>query len=392
MEAKTEFDKLMRDAVAIKSAQLSQYRRKFDKWPQFHQAGLYYSDSFASIRSLPFSEKIPVYESKKQEGTVFFNSEDYQQALHKYEETLTLFRWVKNRNEKWRNSGIEDDDLTIENIEKSPQIVEMMVSLYLNIALCNIKLVNWKEAVMACDEALELDPENVKAMYRKSLALTLPAGSDLDDFRSAIRILTKALGIDPQNSQVRSKLHEFKIFLKEQKSKSKETFHSFFKKPAYEDAEPEDTSAKNNAEYDELISKGECTVKDLRSNGKTMEARKLEKNIKLMKNYKEKAVNDAKKKMIDFDNPSEEMKKNAKEFGLDLEDPIVKAELNRMKEKQLQKQKIGKKGEKPEKIQKKNQTVRALPQKNYSYIWWILGIFIIFIGAYMYVPTEHELW
>ena len=53
MESKTEFDKLMRDAVAIKSAQLSQYRRKFDKWPQFHQAGLYYSESFASLRSAP---------------------------------------------------------------------------------------------------------------------------------------------------------------------------------------------------------------------------------------------------------------------------------------------------------------------------------------------------
>lgn len=31
-----EFDKLMKDAVAIKSAQMSKLRRKFDSWPQFH--------------------------------------------------------------------------------------------------------------------------------------------------------------------------------------------------------------------------------------------------------------------------------------------------------------------------------------------------------------------
>ena len=386
MESKTEFDKLMRDAVAIKSAQLSQYRRKFDKWPQFHQAGLYYSESFASLRSAPWSEKIHAYNSKKQEGTTFFLSEDYQQALHKYEEALTLFRWVRNRNEKWRNSGIEDDDLTVETIEKNEETVEMMVSLYLNISLCNLKLKNWNEAVMACDEALALDKNNVKALYRKSLALTTPAGSDLDDYRKAIVLLKEALQIEPNNSIVKQKLYEFKKFLDDQKVKSKATFHSFFKKPAYDDAVPE-KNLNTSKEYNDLISKGEEMIKDLRSNGKDQEAKKLEKNVKLMKNYKKKALEEAKQKRFDFDNPNEDMKKSAKEFGIDLDDPIVKQELNRLKnEKKLQKS--DKKDKKNKSILKPSQTEK----KVYNYKWWVLIILAVFTSFYLYRPNESELW
>ena len=394
MEAKSEFDKLMREAVAIKSAQLSQYRRKFDKWPQFHQAGLYYSESFASLRSSPLSDKLSTYETKKQEGTSLFQSSDFQQALHKYEEALTLFRWVKNRNDKWRNAGIEDDDLTVETVELTPEAIEMMVSLYLNIALCNIKLTNWSEAVQACDEALILDSNNVKALYRKSLALTLPAGSDLDDYRTAITLLNKALEIEPQNQVVRQKLIEFKKFLKEQKIKSKETFHSFFKKPAYADAEPE-VNTSNRNEYEELMTRGQSTLKDLIANGKEEEAKKLEKNLKLMEQYKKKAIIDAKKKALDFNNPTEEMKANAKQYGLDLEDPMIKAELNKLKEKKgAKKDKTKAKSEgKPKGIIK----TRPKPQieaqeKGYKYMWWALGIMVIILAAYLYYPNEAELW
>jgi hypothetical protein len=398
MEAKTEFDRLMREAVAIKSAQLAQYRKKFDLWPQFHQAGLYYSDSFANMRESTLEEKVPVYETKKKEGTDLFSAGDYQGALHKYEETLTLFRWVKNRNEKWRNSGIEDDDLTIEYVEVNDQSKEMMIALYLNIALCNLKLETWKEAIAACDEALILDNQNVKALYRKAVALTLPAGSDLDDYRTGIKLLSEALKYDPTNAMVRQKLVEFQDFLHEQKKKSKETFHSFFKKPAYEDAQPEkNTNAVK--EYQDLIEKGENMVKDLKSHGKDSEAKKLEKNVTLMKKYKEKALNEAKKKTLDFDNPTEEMKKNAKEFGIDLDDPIVKAELNKLKNRKADELSSD---EEENKVQEKSSKGILKPGRSrdmviekeswFSWKMWLLGLAVMIFGIYWYTPNETELW
>jgi tetratricopeptide (TPR) repeat protein len=88
-----------------------------------------------------------------------------------------------------------------------------------------------KDAVVACSEVLRIDPRNVKALYRKAVALAEPAGSDLDDYKVAIKLLVQAVEIDPANTEVRSKLSEYREFLKAQQVKSKETFHSFFKKP-----------------------------------------------------------------------------------------------------------------------------------------------------------------
>ena len=247
---------------------------------------------------------------------------------------------------------------------------------------------------MACEEALLLDSNNVKAMYRKALALTIPAGSDLDDYRIAIKLLNKALAIDPYNSVVRKKLIEYQEFLKDQKVKSKETFHSFFKKPAYHDAVPEKNTS-GIKEYDELINKGEEVIKDLKSNGKRQEAKKLEKNVKLMKKYKTKAIKEAKEekeKLLDFDNPTEEMKKNALEHGLDLDDPMIRAELNKLKEKEIRKQSQNKTTKIPKKEVPNTQEDILENSKNFSYKWWIIGIIVIFTGIYFYSPAEKELW
>jgi hypothetical protein len=383
MEGKTEFDRLMRDAVAIKSAQLAQYRKKFDLWPQFHQAGLYYCESFKHLHNGPLREIVPFYEEKKKEALKLFQSQEFQQALHKYEEILTIFRWVENRNEKWRNSGIEDDDLTVCHAEKNELVNEMVIAIYLNIALCNLKLQVWKEAVAACDEVLAIDPQNVKGLYRKALALTTPVGSDLDNYRDAIKLLAKALHNEPGNFEVREKLNEFKAFLADQKEKSKKTFGSFFKKHAYEDVEP---AKVNNAarEYEELIEKGENMVKDLRAKGKKTEARSLQKNVKLMKKHKEKAIEEAKKKALDFENPSEEMKKSALEFGIDLNDPVVQAELKKLKQ--------GKELENLESLENSEEEENQSERKVSSYKWIFLAIFIAFLAFFFYNPSPAEMW
>lgn len=140
MEGKTEFDRLMKEAVALKTAQMSKSRTKFDSWPQFHQAGLYYSETFKSIRDEPGGKKIAAFELKKNEGTELFKNDEYQKALYKYEEALTVFRWVQNKNQNWKNSGIEDTDLTPHIEELNEESKQCVIACYLNIALCNIKL------------------------------------------------------------------------------------------------------------------------------------------------------------------------------------------------------------------------------------------------------------
>jgi hypothetical protein len=47
------------------------------------------------------------------------------------------------------------------------------VPLYNNLALCQIKLERWADAVESCDAALKLAPMDVKALYRRERCIVL---------------------------------------------------------------------------------------------------------------------------------------------------------------------------------------------------------------------------
>lgn len=44
----------------------------------------------------------------------------------------------------------------------------MALSCVLNIGACKLKMSNWQGAVDSCLEALEIDPSNTKALYRRA--------------------------------------------------------------------------------------------------------------------------------------------------------------------------------------------------------------------------------
>lgn len=232
------FDQLMKEAVALKSAQLSRYRPKFDSWPEFHQAGLYYSNTWESLRTEGLQKQCEAFDGKKADGLKLLEEGDTQKALYRFEEALCVFRWVESSRKNWKNEGIEDDDLTIHEAEVETEAVRSRVlSAYLNISLCCMRLDQHKDAVRACDEVLKVDPRNVKALYRKAVSLAQPSGSDIDDYKAAIKLLITALQIDPSNAAAREKCLSYQSFVQQQSAKSKETFGSFFRKPIVQEGD-----------------------------------------------------------------------------------------------------------------------------------------------------------
>ncbi len=71
---------------------------------------------------------------------------------------------------KWRQEPIDDATLvyveeTGNDEEEKRIIASTKLLCYINIAACQLKLNNPETAIEAANEALKLDPRNVKALY-----------------------------------------------------------------------------------------------------------------------------------------------------------------------------------------------------------------------------------
>ena len=60
-----------------------------------------------------------------------------------------------------------------ENEEEIEKLKNIKLILYLNLAACYLKMKEFKNAKLICEEALKIDSKNKKAYFRRSKSLTL---------------------------------------------------------------------------------------------------------------------------------------------------------------------------------------------------------------------------
>lgn len=137
------------------------------------------------------TEKIEASREKKEQGNSLFKVGKYQRAAKKYDKAAKY---------------IEHDNSF--SAEEKKQSKVLKVSCNLNHAACCLKLKDFKEAAKLCSKVLELESQNVKALYRRAQAYIETADLDLAEFD-----IKRALEIEPQNREVRL---EYKILKQKQ--------------------------------------------------------------------------------------------------------------------------------------------------------------------------------
>ncbi|XP_012857389.1 PREDICTED: 70 kDa peptidyl-prolyl isomerase-like isoform X2 [Erythranthe guttata] len=133
-------------------------------------------------------ERISECETNKNDGNILFKDGKFELASNKYDKAAKYVEY---------NHSFSD--------EQKNQANSLRLSCYLNEAACKLKIGEYKEVTKLCTKVLELDPYNVKALFRRSQAYM--GTSDLEKAEEDIK---RALSIDPNNRDVKIKHKELK--------------------------------------------------------------------------------------------------------------------------------------------------------------------------------------
>uniref|UniRef100_A0A8C6TRQ6 peptidylprolyl isomerase n=1 Tax=Neogobius melanostomus TaxID=47308 RepID=A0A8C6TRQ6_9GOBI len=151
--------------------------------PLLYQLQLWDVQRKADPQSLPIAERIRIGNHKRERGNFYFQREEYNRAAQAYCMGLEISTEEKN------------------NTFRSKLVLLKCLN---NLAMVQLKLEQQEQALKTCREALQLDPQNVKALFRCGKLL-----SDKGEYKEGMELLKKALKLEPT-----TKVRKYSIFYK----------------------------------------------------------------------------------------------------------------------------------------------------------------------------------
>ncbi|XP_023224831.1 LOW QUALITY PROTEIN: peptidyl-prolyl cis-trans isomerase D-like [Centruroides sculpturatus] len=145
----------------------------------------------------------------KSSGNIYFNKEDFVTANLKYKKAL-----------RYLNRLHEVNDLKKEEEKKLSSIV---LPCILNSAACKIKLKRYDAAIEDCNEALDIESQSSKALFRRGQAYH---GSR--DYERSLADLHEALRLTPNNKAIIAEITAVKGEIQAYKAKEKKAYAKLF--------------------------------------------------------------------------------------------------------------------------------------------------------------------
>nr|AAS56285.1 YLR216C [Saccharomyces cerevisiae] len=159
-----------------------------------------------------FDTVLKAIETVKNIGTEQFKKQNYSVALEKY---VKCDKFLKE---------YFPEDLEKEQIEK---INQLKVSIPLNIAICALKLKDYKQVLVASSEVLYAEAADekakAKALYRRGLAYY-----HVNDTDMALNDLEMATTFQPNDAAILKAIHNTKLKRKQQNEKAKKSLSKMF--------------------------------------------------------------------------------------------------------------------------------------------------------------------
>ncbi|KAL4224000.1 Inactive peptidyl-prolyl cis-trans isomerase fkbp6 [Mactra antiquata] len=152
------------------------------------QAGLndYFSMTEEEKRNVPFTDVVKLYHTIANEAKHYFQEGRIRQAVTKYRKASQL---------------LEERRLKDEAEEKEQR--KLLLRVYINLALCCIKLAHSGRAIGYCRQSLDIEKNNAKALYLNGRAL-----HQLGEYERAISCLKRAQRIKPGNREINEEMEK----------------------------------------------------------------------------------------------------------------------------------------------------------------------------------------
>ncbi len=220
----------------------------------------------------------------------------------------------------------------------------MIKTSLLNISLVYLILKDYSNTRNACDEVLKLEPNNVKALYRKAKSYIDDPKSLIDEYIQAEKLLELAHKIKPNNLEIKNTLEQFSKKLNDDKKKENKVYKNYYHRINNERSN--NNSINNNNEIEKKMKNEEdngvaqirmmnlilemCHKQksEFERNGLQKEVKKYEKIMKQAKKYRDE-LNDLLE--MDFNNPNEKLLNLSRKEGIDLKDKNVQKYFNDLK-------------------------------------------------------------
>jgi len=159
------------------------------------------------------SEKLEQAKLQKEKGTKYFTCNKLHLATKVY---LKVFKYLDTESDFNDEAKVERDRIAL--------------ATHLNLALCYLKTDQNLLARDECTKALELDPKNEKALFRRGQAQLGLASPEI-----AIKDFQEVLNIQPKNTAASKQIVICNKLIKQQLSKEKKLYANMFDKFAQED-------------------------------------------------------------------------------------------------------------------------------------------------------------
>ena len=157
-------------------------------------------------RKLKKVDRMRLVVKNKEEGNELFKGNNFRPAAARYHKALT-------HASKFFDLSPED----------TTEVNQLKLSLYLNLSQCYIKLENWENALRNIEEALKIDPNNPKAIFRRSVVWETKK-----EYEKAMQDLKRAEELTPQDAMIIKAIDRVNKLIAKEKAKEKKMWGKAF--------------------------------------------------------------------------------------------------------------------------------------------------------------------